>query len=88
MEKRELIYEGKAKRRFNTENPELVIAEFKDDLTAFNGAKKDSEAGKGALNNINDTLSMKPSVSPVQTPPSYGVNGHRRNLDYWRMGRT
>ena len=51
MEKRELIYEGKAKRLFNTDDTNLVIAEFKDDLTAFNGAKKDSEAGKGALNN-------------------------------------
>ncbi len=51
MEKRELIYEGKAKRLFNTDDANLVIAEFKDDLTAFNGAKKDTEAGKGALNN-------------------------------------
>lgn len=51
MEKRDLIYEGKAKRLFNTDDTHLVIAEFKDDLTAFNGAKKDSEAGKGALNN-------------------------------------
>lgn len=51
MEKRELIYEGKAKRLFNTDDVNLVIAEFKDDLTAFNGAKKDTESGKGALNN-------------------------------------
>ncbi|MCX6072745.1 MAG: phosphoribosylaminoimidazolesuccinocarboxamide synthase [Campylobacterales bacterium] len=51
MEKRELIYDGKAKRLFNTDDANLVIAEFKDDLTAFNGAKKDSESGKGALNN-------------------------------------
>ncbi len=51
MEKRELIYEGKAKLLYNTDDKNLVIAEFKDDLTAFNGAKKDSEAGKGALNN-------------------------------------
>lgn len=51
MEKRELIYEGKAKRLFNTDDTNLVIAEFKDDLTAFNGAKKDNESGKGALNN-------------------------------------
>lgn len=51
MEKRELIYEGKAKRLFNTDDANLVIAEFKDDLTAFNGAKKDNESGKGALNN-------------------------------------
>lgn len=51
MEKRELIYEGKAKLLYNTDDKNLVISQFKDDLTAFNGAKKDSEAGKGALNN-------------------------------------
>ena len=51
MEKRELLYEGKAKKLFATDNKDLVISEFKDDLTAFNGLKKDSEAGKGALNN-------------------------------------
>lgn len=51
MEKRDLIYEGKAKRLFSTDDANLVIAEFKDDLTAFNGAKKDNESGKGALNN-------------------------------------
>ena len=51
MEKRELLYEGKAKRLFLTDDANLVISEFKDDLTAFNGEKKSSEAGKGALNN-------------------------------------
>ena len=51
MEKRELLYEGKAKKLFTTDDPQLLISEFKDDLTAFNGAKKASEAGKGALNN-------------------------------------
>ncbi len=51
MEKRELLYEGKAKRLFLTDDDNLVISEFKDDLTAFNGEKKSSEAGKGALNN-------------------------------------
>ena len=51
MEKRELLYEGKAKKLFTTDDPDLLISEFKDDLTAFNGAKKSSEAGKGALNN-------------------------------------
>ncbi|MDX1295318.1 MAG: phosphoribosylaminoimidazolesuccinocarboxamide synthase [Sulfurimonadaceae bacterium] len=51
MEKRELLYEGKAKRLFKTDDANLVISEFKDDLTAFNGEKKSSEAGKGALNN-------------------------------------
>ncbi|MDY0116046.1 MAG: phosphoribosylaminoimidazolesuccinocarboxamide synthase [Sulfurimonadaceae bacterium] len=51
MEKRALLYEGKAKRLYKTDDENLVISEFKDDLTAFNGAKKSSEAGKGALNN-------------------------------------
>ncbi len=51
MEKRDLLYEGKAKKLFLTEDENLVISEFKDDLTAFNGEKKSSEAGKGALNN-------------------------------------
>lgn len=51
MEKRELLYEGKAKKLFTTDDADLLISEFKDDLTAFNGAKKSSEAGKGALNN-------------------------------------
>jgi phosphoribosylaminoimidazole-succinocarboxamide synthase len=51
MEKKELLYEGKAKKIFSTQDDNLVISEFKDDLTAFNGEKKSSEAGKGALNN-------------------------------------
>ena len=51
MEKKELLYEGKAKIIWSTEDENLVISEFKDDLTAFNGEKKSSEAGKGALNN-------------------------------------
>ncbi|NPA28807.1 MAG: phosphoribosylaminoimidazolesuccinocarboxamide synthase [Epsilonproteobacteria bacterium] len=51
MQKRDLLYEGKAKRLFTTDDDNLLIAEFKDDLTAFNGEKHDTEAGKGALNN-------------------------------------
>jgi len=49
--KQSLVYEGKAKKIWTTEYPELYISEFKDDLTAFNGEKKSSEEGKGALNN-------------------------------------
>ena len=49
--KQTLVYEGKAKKIWTTEYPDLYISEFKDDLTAFNGEKKSSEAGKGALNN-------------------------------------
>ena len=56
MEKKELLYEGKAKKIWTTEDPDLLISEFKDDLTAFNGEKKSSEAGKGALNNRISTI--------------------------------
>jgi len=51
-----LLYEGKAKRIYETENPNEVICEFKDSLTAFNGEKASSEAGKGALNLAITTL--------------------------------
>ncbi|MFA6760466.1 MAG: phosphoribosylaminoimidazolesuccinocarboxamide synthase [Sulfuricurvum sp.] len=51
MQKRELLYEGKAKKLYTTDDANLLISEFKDDLTAFNGVKKSSEEGKGALNN-------------------------------------
>ncbi len=50
MEKRELLYEGKAKKLYKTDDENLLIAEFKDDLTAFNAQKKGSESGKGAIN--------------------------------------
>lgn len=56
MTPNELIYEGKAKRLYTTDDPNLLISEFKDDLTAFNGVKKSTEAGKGALNNKISTL--------------------------------
>jgi len=51
LKKTELLYEGKAKKIWKTEDKDLLISEFKDSLTAFNGEKKSSEAGKGALNN-------------------------------------
>lgn len=50
MDKKGLLYEGKAKKLYTTEDDNLLISEFKDDLTAGNAAKKGSEEGKGALN--------------------------------------
>jgi phosphoribosylaminoimidazole-succinocarboxamide synthase len=51
VEKKELLYEGKAKKLWTlADEDNLLIAEFKDDLTAFNAEKKGSESGKGALN--------------------------------------
>ena len=51
MEKLEQIYEGKAKKVFRTDDPELVIVSYKDDATAFNGAKRGTIVGKGVINN-------------------------------------
>ncbi len=50
MEKKELLYEGKGKRLFKTDDENLLVSEFKDDLTAFNAQKRGNEEGKGALN--------------------------------------
>ncbi len=51
MEKKAQLYEGKAKKVFATDDPNLVIVSYKDDATAFNGLKKGTIAGKGVINN-------------------------------------
>lgn len=51
MEKKEQLYEGKAKKVFATEDPDVVIVSYKDDATAFNGEKKGTIVGKGVINN-------------------------------------
>ena len=51
FEKLEQLYEGKAKKVFATNDPDVVIVSYKDDATAFNGLKKGTITGKGAINN-------------------------------------
>ncbi|MEA5059063.1 MAG: phosphoribosylaminoimidazolesuccinocarboxamide synthase [Candidatus Pelethousia sp.] len=51
MKKMEQIYEGKAKRVYATDNPDVLIVDYKDDATAFNGLKKGTIMGKGVVNN-------------------------------------
>lgn len=51
MKKVDLLYEGKAKKVFTTEDPDLLIVDYKDDATAFNGEKKGTIVGKGVVNN-------------------------------------
>ena len=51
MTKLEQVYEGKAKKVFRTDDSEIFLVDYKDDATAFNGLKKGSIAGKGAINN-------------------------------------
>ena len=50
-EQNEQLYEGKAKKVYATDDPEVVIVSYKDDATAFNGLKKGTISGKGAINN-------------------------------------
>jgi phosphoribosylaminoimidazole-succinocarboxamide synthase len=51
METQRLLYEGKAKKVFSTDDPQVYLVSYKDDATAFNGQKKGTIAGKGAINN-------------------------------------
>jgi len=73
MKKTNLLYEGKAKKIWETEDKGLLISEFKDDLTAFNGEKKSSEAGKGALNN-------KISTELFKLLEANGINTHFKEM--------
>ncbi|WP_405319947.1 phosphoribosylaminoimidazolesuccinocarboxamide synthase [Frisingicoccus sp.] len=59
MEKREQLYEGKAKKVFKTDDPQLLIVSYKDDATAFNGLKKGTISGKGVINNRMSNLLMQ-----------------------------
>ena len=59
MEKREQLYEGKAKKVFATDDPALLIVSYKDDATAFNGLKKGTIVGKGVINNKMSNLLMQ-----------------------------
>ena len=59
MNKGELLYEGKAKKVYQTDDPECLIVSYKDDATAFNGLKKGTIAGKGVINNQMSNLLMQ-----------------------------
>ena len=59
MVKKEQLYEGKAKKVFLTDDPELLIVDYKDDATAFNGLKKGTIVGKGVINNKMSNLLMQ-----------------------------
>lgn len=51
MEKRDFLYEGKAKQVYTTDDPNLIVIRYKDDATAFNNLKKGSIQDKGVINN-------------------------------------
>ena len=59
MKQMDMIYEGKAKKVYATDDPTYVIVDYKDDATAFNGQKKGTIVGKGAINNRMTNYLMK-----------------------------
>ena len=69
-EKKEQLYEGKAKKVYATDDPEVVIVSYKDDATAFNGLKKGTISGKGAINN-RMTNNLMRRLEHKGVPPHY-----------------
>ena len=68
LEKLEQLYEGKAKKVYKTADPERYIVSYKDDATAFNGLKKGTIVGKGAINNrMSNYLMQKLEEAGVPT---------------------
>ena len=68
MQKTELLYEGKAKKVYATDDPMLLIVDYKDDATAFNGAKKGTIRGKGVINNqMSNRLMQRLEAAGVPT---------------------
>ena len=68
MQKLEQLYEGKAKKVFATDDPGLLIVEYKDDATAFNGKKKGTIAGKGVINNrMSNALMRRLAAAGIPT---------------------
>jgi phosphoribosylaminoimidazolesuccinocarboxamide synthase len=59
MEKLDMLYEGKAKKVYKTDDENAYIVEYKDDATAFNGLKKGTIAGKGVINNKMSNLMFR-----------------------------
>ena len=70
MKKVSQLYEGKAKKVWTTEDPELLIVDYKDDATAGNGAKKGTIHDKGIINNRMSNFMMK------KLEEEYGVPTH------------
>ena len=68
MEKREQLYEGKAKKVYATDDPELVIVSYKDDATAGDGEKKGTIRDKGIVNNkLSNALMQKLEKEGIPT---------------------
>ena len=95
MKQLEQMYEGKAKKVYATDDPNLVIVDYKDDATAFNGLKKGTIAGKGAINNRMTNMLMQMlllryrvvEVPAVMHPRVAGKSIHSGLRPLWYMLR-
>ena len=68
MEKRQQLYEGKAKKVYATDDPNLLIVTYKDDATAFNGVKRGTIEGKGVINNkMSNRLMQRLELADIPT---------------------
>ncbi len=67
MEKKDFIYEGKAKQIYSTSDANKVIINYKDDATAFNGVKHAEINGKGVLNNKISEIIFKKTIEEIVT---------------------
>ena len=74
MTKREQLYEGKAKKVYKTDDPELLIVSYKDDATAFNGLKKGTIVGKGVIKKVREIYPQANIVAVDYDPGASEVN--------------
>ena len=88
-QKTRLLYEGKAKKIWETDDPDLLISEFKDSLTAFNGEKKSEEAGKGggrpACAEVEEILLQREGAFPEADDPAHGREEPAVPLQAWEQ---
>ena len=84
--KGEQLYEGKAKKVYATNDPNLVIVDYKDDATAFNGVKKGTISGKGVINNkmTNYMCSRRRAFRPTSLRRSPTVRPSSRRYPSYR----
>lgn len=88
MEKREQMYEGKAKKVFATDNEDYCIVAYKDDATAFNGEKKGTIVGKGVVNNRMSINALLTAEGRIETKEDEQLTRELRILALLRLGIT